>query len=211
MKYTGRSRCREGLRFNGCGRGLTRHQSKWSLTAPSGGHRRETVFPWPCCPGVCFPGGSGEALLRSAAPIATWAGSSPEQPRQHRSAAGGAGVGCAAASLMLRYTGQHLLDVLTASGVAGLAAGAAGDGTAHEVFALSEGVDGRESDDPRMDTRMAVNVYRCAAPRVPHSNLANTPGGIKWVAGRIPGCGSAPGPAGVLVSNRGQLPRRADG
>ena len=87
--------------------------------------------------------------VRRAAPIATGvqAGSAPEQPRQHRSAAGGAGVGCAAASLMLRCTGQHLLDVLTASGVAGLAAGAAGGGTAHEVSPF-RGSRWSESDDP---------------------------------------------------------------
>ena len=62
--------------------------------------------------------------------------SATEQSRQHRSAAGRAGAGCAATSLILGNTTQHLLDVLTASGVAGLAAGTARGGTAH-VFHLS--------------------------------------------------------------------------
>jgi hypothetical protein len=81
----------------------------------------------------------------------------PEQPRQHRSAADGAGVGCAGASLLRWYAGQHLINVLTASGVAGLAAGTADAGTAHGVFALFEDLM-VETDDPRMDISMAVTV-----------------------------------------------------
>ena len=79
----------------------------------------------------------------SALPV----GSAPEQPRQPRSAAGGTAVGCAAASLLQRYAGQHLINVLTASGVAGLAAGAARGGTAHEDFPSEELI--VETGDPR--------------------------------------------------------------
>jgi hypothetical protein len=139
--------------------------------------------------------GPGQFLFRwwaSAHPV----GSAPEQPRQHRSAAGGAVVGCAAASLLQGYAGQHLIDVLTASGVAGLAAGTARGGTAHEVLSF-RGVDGRDRR-PSVDIRMAVERVRCGAPEATRSNLANTLGGIKR-AGRRPWMQV---PLGVLLSNR---------
>ena len=110
-------------------------------------------------------------------PVGVVARSATEQPREHRSAAGGAGVRWAAAALLLRHTGQHLLDVLTASGVAGLAAGAAGGGTAHGVSPF-RGSRWSESDDPGR-TRMAVNTDRCGARKAPNPTLAYTPGGIK--------------------------------
>ena len=60
-----------------------------------------------------------------------WLRSATEQARQHRCATTVPGVRWTVAALALWHAGQHLIDVLTTSGVARLTAGAAGGRTAH--------------------------------------------------------------------------------
>ena len=135
--------------------------------------------------------------------------STPEQPRQHGPAAYGAGVGCAAASLLRWYTGQHLINVLTASGVAGLAAGAAGGGTAHEVSPF-RGSRWSTMRRPRVDTHVAVKVHRSGGPGGAHSYSIKYPRGYQPAAARGSGGGADVRSGWGACLNRGGAPGRAD-
>ena len=54
-------------------------------------------------------------------------------------------------------------------------------------FRPFEGVDGRESDDPRMDTRTAVNVNRCGGPEGAELQYSKYPRGYQPDGGDMDG------------------------